>query len=412
MKRFWSELAADHTLSAALIFALAVAACGLVLAVAARRRFRRWRAAPRLPREPGRRGLWDTMRLLGGPFPLSIALHLAVLLILVGVIKQRAAPVLLTIRLEGGGSLPRAALAAPAPPELPTPETAPLDIARPPVVAMRTQNLATDYVRAIDRATLQIGSVGRGATYGQGVGNSFGGYIGTLRHQGLDVCLVIDGTGSMGDVIDDVKTRMNQLVLAIHRLVPTARLGLVEFGGRGEPIEVHPFTLSPAVMGGYLGMIQSQGGGEWQEDTLGAIRAAVEQMAWRPRAKKVIVLVGDTPPFDEDMEGVMKLIGRFRAEDGTFNTVDVTVEEHERFQRDMYYSIHHTYPKTVPPLQEFYLETQHAYQEMAAAGGGEWRSLTMDMQVNQQVLILAFGQKWESQVAAFGGEIGTSAAAP
>jgi hypothetical protein len=411
MNRLWSEMAADHTLGAALILAFALAACALALGASARRRFQRWRATPRLPREPGRRGLWDTARLLGGPFPLSIALHLTVLLILVGVIKQHAAPVLLTIRLEGGGFVPRSALAAPVPPQVATPETAPLDIARPPVVAMRTQNLATDYVRAIDRATLQIGSVGRGTTYGRGVGNSFGGYIGRLRHQGLDVCLVIDGTGSMGDVIDDVKTRMNQLVLAIHRLVPTARLGLVEFGGRGEPIEVHPFTLSPAVMGGYLGMIESQGGGEWQEDTLGGIRAAVEQMVWRPPAKKVIVLVGDTPPFAEDMEKVMDLISRFRAEDGTFNTVDVTVEEHERFQREMFYSVHHRYPKIIPPLQEFYLETQHAYQEMAAAGGGEWRSLTMDMQVNQQVLILAFGQQWESQVAAFG-EIGPTAASP
>jgi len=30
---------------------------------------------------------------------------------------------------------------------------------------------------------------------------------------------------------------------------------------------------------------------------------------------------------------------------------------------------------------------------MVAAGGGQWRSLTKDQQINQQVLILAFGSQ-------------------
>jgi len=39
---------------------------------------------------------------------------------------------------------------------------------------------------------------------------------------------------------------------------------------------------------------------------------------------------------------------------------------------------------------------------MAAAGGGQWRSLTHDQQINQQVLILAFGAQWQTEVSAFG----------
>ena len=57
-------------------------------------------------------------------------------------------------------------------------------------------------------------------------------------------------------------------------------------------------------------------------------------------SQKVIVMVGDTPPFADDDAEILNLIQKFRQEDGTFNTVDVTVEEHERFDRTVYYFIH------------------------------------------------------------------------
>ncbi|MGH7917458.1 MAG: hypothetical protein ACREQE_08315, partial [Candidatus Binataceae bacterium] len=195
---------------------------------------------------------------------------------------------------------------------------------------------------------------------------------------------------------------MEDLVLAIHRLVPTAKIGIVVFGGRGEPIEIQPLTVSPRVLVYFLSNIQARNGGEWQENTLGAVRTAVDKMGWSAPAKKVIVLVGDTPPFSDDMEPTLELVRQFRAENGTFNTVDVTVEEHTRFVIEWARQQGLPPPKKISPLPGFYLQTQHAYQTLAAAGGGSWRSLTRDSQINQQVLILAFGNQWRQDVAAFG----------
>jgi hypothetical protein len=45
---------------------------------------------------------------------------------------------------------------------------------------------------------------------------------------------------------------------------------------------------------------------------------------------------------------------------------------------------------------------------MARAGGGAWRSLTKDEHINQQVLMLAFGEQWHSEIAAFGRGINSS----
>jgi hypothetical protein len=250
-----------------------------------------------------------------------------------------------------------------------------------------------------------------GSGYGQGIGNGFGGFISGLRRTGLDVVLVIDGTGSMRLVIDDVKNKMRQLMLAIHRLVPTARIGVIVFGGRGEQMEMQPLTSSTGALIQFLGNIQARNGGEWQENTLGAIQMAVGNMGWRSYAKKVIVLVGDTPPFKEDFDPVLQTIRQFHAENGTFNTVDLTVEEHERFVKQ-WQSYSGPVPVNASSLPEFYLETQAAYQAMARAGGGSWRSLTKDEHINQQVLILAFGEEWHSEVAAFGRGIKSSNADP
>jgi hypothetical protein len=299
-------------------------------------------------------------------------------------------------------------------PETQMPEMAALPLERPTQIDTSERQavvMANNYVRAVNSG-IGIGRGGGiGSGYGQSIGNSFGGFISGLRRSGLDFVIIIDGTDSMKLVIGDVKAKMRELMLSVHRLVPTARIGIVVFGGRAEPIQVQPLTQSTGTLMMFLERIRAQNGGEWQEDTLGAIRTAVDNMAWRSYAKEVIVLVGRTPPFKEDFAPCLQLIRQFRDENGTFNTVDLTVEEHERFIKKW----HHyqgTLPISASTLPEFYLETQAAYQAMARAGGGVWRSLTNDEQINQQVLILAFGDKWRSEVAVLGRGIGGKQESP
>ncbi|HKV54379.1 MAG TPA: hypothetical protein VJN94_07020, partial [Candidatus Binataceae bacterium] len=175
--------------------------------------------------------------------------------------------------------------------------------------------------------------------------------------------------------------------------------------------QVQPLTVSPDVLINFLNNIQAQNGGEWQEDTLGAVRTAVDRLAWQPRARKVIILVGDTPPFPEDMSPTLDEIRKLRAENGIFNTVDVTLEEHKLFVEEYYRQIGLPPPKN-SALPSFYFQTQQAYQQMASTGGGQWRSLTHDQQINQQVLILAFGAEWQNEVAAFGRGLTGSSSEP
>src|SRR5215470_14004862 len=257
----------------------------------------------------------DALRLMIGPFPLSVALHVLALLFLIITVHEQRGRELIMVNLEaGGGGGGGNEMQDLDMPEVPMPDTAPQQMEQPTAVdTSQAVGLANDYVRAAGGGGIGIGrGGGMGSGYGHGIGSGFGGFIGELRRKGLDVVLVIDGTGSMKLIIDDVKAKMEQLVQSIHRLVPIARIGIIVFGGKGEPMKIQPLTLSPQKLSEFLNGIQAMGGGEWEEDTLGACQTAVNKMDWKPYAKKVIVLVGDSPPRTEDFQPLMGLIRQFK----------------------------------------------------------------------------------------------------
>jgi len=357
----------------------------------------------------------DALGLLIGPFPLSVALHVLALLFLIITVHEQRGRELIMVNLEaGGGGGGGSEMQDLDMPEVPMPDVAQQQMEAPTAVdTSQAVGLASDYVRAAGGGGIGIGrGGGMGSGYGHGIGGGFGGFIGELRRKGLDVVLVIDGTGSMKLIIDDVKAKMEQLVMSIHRLVPIARVGIVVFGGKGEAMRIQPLTLSPQKLSAFLNSIQAMGGGEWEEDTFGACETAMNKMDWKPYAKKVVVLVGDSPPHKEDFGPLLGLIRQFKTNNGTFNTVDVAAEEHERFEREFWLKVHREEPPKISPLPEFYRQTQAAYKVLATAGGGSMKSLTKDTHINQQVLILAFGEQWQSQVASFGRGLGSSSSSP
>jgi hypothetical protein len=346
------------------------------------------------------------LRFLGGPFPLSMALHIALLLFLIITIHESRGRDLTILTMEpgGGGGAGDEMRDLELPPET-MPEVAPVSATVPDFAssanAIRT---ATEYVRAATGGIgVGIGS-GTGSGRGHGFGPGFGGFLMDLRRNGLDVVLVIDGTGSMKLIIDDVKSRMRRLVGAIHNLVPTARIGIVVYGATGEPVAMQPLTLSPAKLESFLAGLDARGGGEWEENVLGGVRAAIEKMDWRAPANKVIVLVADSPPPKADFAQLRALAARFHRANGALNAIDLSALEHQRFEAEFNRRIHRDpagATTATTSMPGFYRQTQLAYQVIVRAGGGEMRALISDEQIGQEVMVLAFGERWRSTIAPF-----------
>ena len=150
--------------------------------------------------KPGfRHGLRQALRFMLGPFPLSIGLHVVVLLFLLFAVHMETGQNFIAISLQAGGGGGQTKPGEDTNlPETQMPELQALPIERPrqlDTYAREAVTTANNYVRSTNSG-IGIGrGGGMGSGYGQGIGNGFGGFISGLRRTGLDVVIVIDGTG-------------------------------------------------------------------------------------------------------------------------------------------------------------------------------------------------------------------------
>jgi hypothetical protein len=262
---------------------------------------------------------------------------------------------------------------------------------------------------ALARAGSGVGGFGGGG--GGGVGLSFGRYVGELRRRGLDVVIVMDATGSMQNVIDETKARMAQLVRSIQKLVPTARVGAVAFRDRPDGKASAPrsdedfvvrwsdLTFNGPKVQAFLARVTAASGGDWEEAVREGIETAITEMSWRDDAKKVMILVGSSPPHQGDRDAIAALAARFGTMGGTISTIDVTERLHEEHERRIHRWMYGGEPPEISPLPEFYLDVRESYQAIAGAGGGETLTLDSQDQLIRHLLVLTFGGEWRKEVA-------------
>lgn len=387
-----------HALTSILIFAMLALGSILLVALA-------------LSHSPAsmRPQLRSAARFLGGPFSISIAIHLAIFLtLLIAVHETRARDLLIVTMAPGNDRAIEEGEELVMPDETIIPDFSthsvddsptPIDVDKVLRNSSAIAGASSDNGMYLGR---HLGAFNLHPGNGDGGDTTFPDFVMQLRRKGLDIVLVIDGTKSMDFVMDDVKARMTQLAARIRNFVPIARVGVVVFGGKGEPLDILPLTLSTVKLSSFLGSIQAKGGGEWEENTYGAIQTAIAKMDWKPYARKVIILIGDSPPEKEDFAPLVALIRDFRRNDnGTLSAVDVTEVEHQRFEHEFAIKVHRDPTEPISPLPEFARQAQAAYKVLAVEGGGSIRSLNYDAKLDQQVLILVFGNRWQDDVRHF-----------
>src|SRR5262249_11997989 len=138
-----------------------------------------------------REGFLDALRrgfrFMVGPFPLSVTLHVSLLLLLIITVHEQRGRELVMVNLEavggGGGGNEMQDLEMP---EVPMPDTAPQQMDAPTAVdTTQAVGLANDYVRAAGGGGIGIGRGGGvGSGYGKGVGSGVGGIIWGARREG------------------------------------------------------------------------------------------------------------------------------------------------------------------------------------------------------------------------------------
>jgi Mg-chelatase subunit ChlD len=118
----------------------------------------------------------------------------------------------------------------------------------------------------------------------------------------IEVCFVLDTTGSMGGLIEGAKQKIwsiaNEMISA--KPSPELKLGLIGYRDRGDEYVTRTFNLTDDIdaMYGHLREFKAHGGGDAPESVNEALDEAIHKMAWSDDKKvlKIIFLVGDAPP--------------------------------------------------------------------------------------------------------------------
>ncbi|MEY4529860.1 MAG: hypothetical protein RLZZ156_581 [Deinococcota bacterium] len=123
--------------------------------------------------------------------------------------------------------------------------------------------------------------------------------------QALDLMLVIDATGSMGDEMQYLSKEFQAITQAITSKFPTVstRFALTVYRDKGDEyvVRAFDFTDSVALMQKQLAAQSAQGGGDYPEAMEQALGSAV-QAQWRSgNTNRLIFLVADAPPHDQDL---------------------------------------------------------------------------------------------------------------
>lgn len=272
--------------------------------------------------------------------------------------------------------------------ELPDPVEAELD----PAELAGGIEFADDPITMVDLQ--RKSSLGIGASGGrQGIGfvrdgvslNRVGGPLGTklreLRGTGVDLVFLVDTTMSMDPFIDAAKRTVDQMITELSRLIPNLRIGMVAYRDRGDEYvtKAIPIGTDRYQILNFLQGLRAFGGGDTPEDLMSAVEFAFEELEWRPRARRVVLIVADAPPHAEDMA---RLRMKLRAVTGQSQSPTVI-------------STIFTGSSGLTAAQQE--EAEKALREIAQVGGGEYAPMAKPDQIKSQIVELTLGGKYASE---------------
>lgn len=138
----------------------------------------------------------------------------------------------------------------------------------------------------------------------------------------LDLALVLDTTGSMGDELEYLKTEMDALLARLHRKHGSleVRWALIVYRDEGDDYvaRVHEFTDDFEAFRSSLERQSAGGGGDFPEAVHSAFSAA-QQLRWRDAAvaSRVLLHLGDAPPHREQTLDALRAADRLRIQGTT-----------------------------------------------------------------------------------------------
>ncbi|MCI8416576.1 MAG: S8 family serine peptidase [Lachnospiraceae bacterium] len=137
---------------------------------------------------------------------------------------------------------------------------------------------------------------------------TLGRVLQTSVNEGMDLCFVVDTTGSMQDDIDNAKANMVNILESLREKTENYRVALIDyrdFPDRSGASQDYPckvqlaFSDDDAEITNAVNGLELGDGGDNEETVFSALMEAVK-LDWRLHAKKIIIILGDAAPLNPE----------------------------------------------------------------------------------------------------------------
>ena len=186
----------------------------------------------------------------------------------------------------------------------------------------------------------------------------------------------------MSRPIREVKATIGEMIRVLHRIVPNLQISLITYKGdmdasryviAGTPLVGDPFELL-----NFIHSVDISGGSSHGYAAIySALLTAVNDLGWRDEVQKVIILIGDAPPFPEEDNDGNSLIREF---DGSFSSIFVDSGGN--------------------PKRGMNAQAIRIFKQYAKTGGGEFIRNDMAEDVVRQIVTAAVGARYAGNVNA------------
>jgi hypothetical protein len=229
------------------------------------------------------------------------------------------------------------------------------------------------------------GRPGRGRGAGGGT-TPLGRFLAGVQEGGMDLAFVIDTSVSMGSILDRTKATIDRMVHLLQQLVPDLRVGVVAYRDREDRYLTISSPLDPDIYRAlcFILDLEAEGGGDFEEAVDQALMVAIKQLEWRPKARRVIVVLADAPARPAEVNEVMRLAASF-ASPRTPSRGEGVVAAMFTVSQD------HLTQERRPQVADF-------FRAVARAGHGDFLEVDQNEPLGQELLVLVLGEQFRSEL--------------
>src|SRR4030095_4179148 len=121
------------------------------------------------------------------------------------------------------------------------------------------------------------------------------------------------------------------------------------------------FSFKTEKVQNFVANLRADGGGDYAEAVYECIEPAINELSWRKTSRRIVIIIGSSPPHAETMPSILKVVRELKEKNGAIGAIDVTKRLHDEYERADWMAHGSVGEFTPTPMPGFYREVSDTY---------------------------------------------------